>query len=84
VSELRHSPKDIIMSSRFERTHDLANHLEQLTDRLIGGDPAAGGELYLAFLATSDWEDVCGSDELGDRLVEALSPYRPDIGAHSD
>lgn len=77
IAELREFPNELIISSRFERSHDVADHLEKLTNRLIDGDVEAGRELLTAFCATSDWDDACGSHELGNRLVLALMPYRP-------
>lgn len=77
IAELRELPNELIMSSRFEHSHDVADYLEKLTKRLIEGDVEAGRKLLTAFCATSDWDDACGSHELGNQLLLALMPYDP-------
>ncbi len=75
VTELRSRPDSNTMSSRFASVHDVANHLEKLTNQLEAGNSEAGRELYLSFVATSHWDDALGSHELGNQLCEALSLY---------
>lgn len=75
ISEIRSYPNDIIMSSRFERAHDVADYLERFTDLLVAGDSVVGRELYMAFNATGPWDDAGGSHELGNQLCKALRLY---------
>lgn len=77
ITEIRSYPNDVIMSSRFERAHDVADYLERLINALMAGDSAAGRELYMVFNATGSWDDAGGSHELGNQLCEALRPYYP-------
>ena len=75
AAEIRQKPNDVFMSPRFDMTYDLAASIEEAKGRLANGDVAAGNELYLIFLPTSDWDDAGGSQEMANRLCELLKPY---------
>lgn len=75
ISELRDQPNDLTMSRRFERVHDLADALDELTSKLLAGDLEAGLQLYIEFAPTSSWDDVGGSQQRGNELCEALRQY---------
>lgn len=75
ATELRSFPNDVFMSSRFEKVHDLAAFIEQTASRLSAGDLAAGHDLLMVFLPTSDWDDAGGSQDTGNRACEFLEPY---------
>jgi hypothetical protein len=63
------------MSSRFDKVHDLAAFIEQSAAHLSAGDAAAGHDLLMVFLPTSDWDDAGGSQEIGNRACGLLEPY---------
>jgi len=75
ILELRSNAESIPFSSRFERVGDVADYIERLTEQFKSGDTKAGRGLYLAFCATSDWDDAFGSHELGNRVLLALQPF---------
>ena len=75
VEELRDRPNEIIMSTQFSSTSNLADFIEQAASRLMSGDLKAGHELFIVFGPTCDWDDAGGSRNLADLACELLEPY---------
>lgn len=74
-AQLRCFPDEIIMSSAFDTSHEVAEFIDQSASRLRAGDSKAGRDLLMLFLPTGDWDDAGGSQDIANRLCELLDPY---------
>lgn len=76
AEQLRCFPNAEIESSRFARSHDVAEFIEESTAQLQAGRLEAGHDLLLVFLPTSAWDDAGGTQDIANRLCELLEPYQ--------